>query len=168
MSEKSLRERLVGAWALTSYVERDVETGVENHPFGEHPLGFVLYTPDGYVSAQLQLSENLRATRKSSRPSPRSGGHEGRIFEAGHRRSRQIAAYYARSGNPAVAERIVVRIHEAVVQITGSPLSGRSVVQRSGVRVVLVVNYRYKIFYRVAGDTIHIIHIRHASRRPYD
>ena len=54
MSEKPLREQLIGAWTLTSYVERDIETGVENHPFGERPLGLILYTPDGYMSAQLQ------------------------------------------------------------------------------------------------------------------
>ena len=81
---------------------------------------------------------------------------------------RQIVAYYCRSGNPAVAERIAARIQEVVVQITGSPLSGRSVVQRPGIRVVLLSNYRYKIFYRVIGDTIRIVHIRHTSRRPYD
>jgi toxin ParE1/3/4 len=82
---------------------------------------------------------------------------------------RQIAAYYDRSGNPATTERIMERIQEVVAQITGSPLSGRPVVQRPGVRVVVLVNYRYKIFYRVAaGDTIRIIHIRHTSRRPYD
>ena len=81
---------------------------------------------------------------------------------------RQIAAYYARSGNPAVAERIAARVQDVVAQITGSPLSGRLVVQRPGVRVALLVNYRYKIFCRVAGDTIRIIHIRHTSRRPYD
>ncbi len=81
---------------------------------------------------------------------------------------RQIIAYYRRFGNPAVAERIASRIQEVVVQITASPLSGRSVSQRPGVRVVLVVSYRYKIFYRVTGNTIRIIHIRHTSRRPYD
>ena len=76
---------------------------------------------------------------------------------------RQIASYYGRSGNPALAERIAARIQEVVTQITGSPLSGRSVVQRPGVRVMLLVNYRYKIFYRVAGNTVRIIHIRHTS-----
>jgi plasmid stabilization system protein ParE len=81
---------------------------------------------------------------------------------------RQIIAYYDRSGNPALAKRIVARIQEVVVQITGSPLSGRSVTQRPGVRVVLLASYRYKIFYRVAKDTVRIIHIRHTSRRPYD
>ena len=79
---------------------------------------------------------------------------------------RQIAAYYTRSGNPAVAARIVARIQQVVAQIIRAPLSGRPVVQRPGVRVVLLVNYRYKIFYRVAEDTIRIIHIRHTSRRP--
>jgi len=81
---------------------------------------------------------------------------------------RNIAAYYDRFGNPAVGERIAARIQEVVIQISGSPLSGRAVVQRPGVRVVLLVNYRYKIFYRVAGNTIRIIHIRHTSRQPYD
>ena len=81
---------------------------------------------------------------------------------------RQIAAYYAHSGNPAVAVRIVARMQEVAAHITGSPLSGRPVDQRPGVGVVLLVNYRYKIFYRVAGDAIRIIHIRHTSRRPYD
>jgi hypothetical protein len=59
MREKSLREQLVGAWVLTSCVERDIETAVENHPLGDRPLGFILYTPDGYMSAQLQRRERL-------------------------------------------------------------------------------------------------------------
>jgi Lipocalin-like domain len=57
MSGKSLREQLVGAWVLTSCVEREVETGVENHPLVESPLGLILYTADGYMSAQLQRRE---------------------------------------------------------------------------------------------------------------
>jgi hypothetical protein len=57
MSETSLREQLVGAWTLSSCVERDIETGVENYPFGEHPLGLILYTPDGYMSVQLHRPE---------------------------------------------------------------------------------------------------------------
>jgi hypothetical protein len=54
-----LREQLVGAWALTSCVERDIETAVENHPVGERSLGLTLYMPDGYLSAQLQRRERL-------------------------------------------------------------------------------------------------------------
>ena len=59
MSENSLREQLVGAWALSTFVERDIETGVETHPLGARPLGLIMYTPDGYVSAQLQRRERL-------------------------------------------------------------------------------------------------------------
>jgi plasmid stabilization system protein ParE len=81
---------------------------------------------------------------------------------------RQIAAYFARSGAAAVGERIAVRVQEVVARIAELPLSGRPVVQRPGVRVVLLASYRYKIFYRVMGDTIRIVHIRHTSRRPYD
>src|SRR5260370_42289908 len=54
MGSLKLRESLIGAWELVSAVERDVETGVENNVLGERPLGFILYTPDGYMSAQLQ------------------------------------------------------------------------------------------------------------------
>jgi hypothetical protein len=57
MSKKSLREQLVGAWTLTSCVLRDITTGAEDRPFGERPLGLILYTPDGYMSAQLQRPE---------------------------------------------------------------------------------------------------------------
>jgi plasmid stabilization system protein ParE len=38
---------------------------------------------------------------------------------------RHIAAYYTRSGNPVIAERIMARVQEVVAHITRSPLSGR-------------------------------------------
>jgi plasmid stabilization system protein ParE len=81
---------------------------------------------------------------------------------------RQIAAYYTRSGNPAVGARIAARIEEVVARIAVTPLSGRPVIQRPGVRLAHLRSYRYKIFYRVIRDTIRIVHIRHTSRRPYD
>jgi len=49
----SLREELIGAWELVSCVENDVETGEVFLPMGENPVGFILYTHDGYMSAQL-------------------------------------------------------------------------------------------------------------------
>ena len=54
MGSLSLRDSLIGAWELVSAVERDVESGVETKVLGERPRGFILYTPDGYMSAQLQ------------------------------------------------------------------------------------------------------------------
>jgi plasmid stabilization system protein ParE len=35
------------------------------------------------------------------------------------------------------------------------------------VRVVLLIRYPYKIFYRILQDRIRILHIRHTSRRPW-
>ena len=48
-----LRHQLIGTWQLVSYVDRDVDSGEETHPMGDHPLGFITYTPDGFVSAHL-------------------------------------------------------------------------------------------------------------------
>lgn len=54
MSEVSLRARLIGAWELVNFVVRDIANDAEERPWGERPLGLILYTHDGYVSAQLQ------------------------------------------------------------------------------------------------------------------
>ena len=44
--------QLVGVWELVSYV--DEQDGRENrYPLGAKPEGFLIYTPDGFVSAQL-------------------------------------------------------------------------------------------------------------------
>ena len=44
--------QLIGAWTLVGYA--DEQAGKEDtHPFGFEPKGFLIYTPDGFVSAQL-------------------------------------------------------------------------------------------------------------------
>ena len=52
MSAK-LRDQLIGAWKLVSYVEKPVDGSEPFHPMSEHPMGIIMYTPDGYMSAQL-------------------------------------------------------------------------------------------------------------------
>jgi toxin ParE1/3/4 len=81
---------------------------------------------------------------------------------------RKIAAYHLRSDDPQVAAAIEQRIRATIVRIARSPDSGPPVVQRPGVRVALVLRYRYKIFYHVMGETIRIVHIRHTARRPWE
>jgi|SRR5579863_494020 lipocalin-like protein len=44
--------RLVGVWKLLSYTE-EKEGCQDTHPLGLTPTGFLIYTPDGFVSAQL-------------------------------------------------------------------------------------------------------------------
>jgi lipocalin-like protein len=50
---QGLREQLIGAWKLVSYEERPVDGSASFYPMGEKPMGLILYTPDGYMSAQL-------------------------------------------------------------------------------------------------------------------
>jgi len=49
----SLRESLLGAWTLESFVARDIESGEDRHPLGSAPRGLITYTVDGHMSAQL-------------------------------------------------------------------------------------------------------------------
>lgn len=53
METEKLRDRLIGAWKLVSYVEKPVDGSAPSHPMGEKPKGIIMYTPDGYMSAQL-------------------------------------------------------------------------------------------------------------------
>ena len=47
------RKQILGAWQLASFEARDVATGIVRHPLGAEPSGLILYTDDGYMSAQL-------------------------------------------------------------------------------------------------------------------
>ena len=53
MSEPGTRERLVGCWRLVGFSVTATEGGETDRPLGDNPLGTILYTPDGYMSAQL-------------------------------------------------------------------------------------------------------------------
>lgn len=81
MSERSL----IGTWRLVSYQTRD-DDGNISYPFGHDPAGFITYTPDGYVVAQLGKAD-------------RSGLIDGRWADAS---AEEIAAaardYYAYCG----------------------------------------------------------------------
>lgn len=47
-----ISSRLVGVWTLLSYTE-EKEGSRDTNPLGPKPVGFLIYTPDGFVSAQL-------------------------------------------------------------------------------------------------------------------
>jgi len=50
--QSSYTNRLVGVWSLVAYTDQH-ENGDETQPFGPRPQGFLIYTRDGFVSAQL-------------------------------------------------------------------------------------------------------------------
>ena len=53
----TLREAVLGAWELVSFVARDAATDEDRHPLGTAPRGLILYTADGHMSAQLAESD---------------------------------------------------------------------------------------------------------------
>jgi plasmid stabilization system protein ParE len=59
-------------------------------------------------------------------------------------------------------------IRATIARLAVFPESGQQLPKRPGVWVVPLVRYPFKIFYTVRGDTIIIIHIRHAARRPWN
>jgi hypothetical protein len=50
---RGLREQLIGAWKLVSYEEKPLDGSPSFYPMSEKPVGIILYTPDGFMSAQL-------------------------------------------------------------------------------------------------------------------
>ncbi|MFY9954064.1 type II toxin-antitoxin system RelE/ParE family toxin [Bradyrhizobium sp.] len=78
----------------------------------------------------------------------------------------RIATYYAANASPRIAQSIERRLVIVIERICRLPQAAPRVSQRSQVRVAAVVRYPFRIFDRVRGDTIDILHIRHTSRRP--
>ena len=72
---------------------------------------------------------------------------------------------YLRERSPNGAMNVAASIREAVAKLKDHPLSGYRT-DDPEVRVLFVVRYPYKIFYRVR-DAVEILHIRHTSRRAW-
>jgi hypothetical protein len=51
----ALRDQLLGAWQLETF-EQAIEDGPTSYPLGEDATGFIIYTPQGFMSAQLMRS----------------------------------------------------------------------------------------------------------------
>jgi len=49
---KTFREQIIGAWTLLEYT-RENKQGERYYPLGKDATGYLIYTPDGYMSAQL-------------------------------------------------------------------------------------------------------------------
>jgi toxin ParE1/3/4 len=67
----------------------------------------------------------------------------------------------------AVAARLETYIRATIARIAVMPGSGLRLPKRPDVRVVPLVRYPFKIFYTRDSETITILHIRHAARRPW-
>jgi toxin ParE1/3/4 len=72
---------------------------------------------------------------------------------------------YIASNFPPAYRGFEARFQAVELRIGQWPLSARRVANRSGVRIVPLTRYPYNIFYRVAADSVEILHIRHSARQ---
>jgi toxin ParE1/3/4 len=86
-----------------------------------------------------------------------------RFTRAAQRDLVEIHAYVSKD-SPTIASRFVARLIERARDLADQPFSGRKT-DEPNVRVVVAARLRYLIFYAIAGDEIHVTHIRHTSRR---
>jgi plasmid stabilization system protein ParE len=74
-----------------------------------------------------------------------------------------ILAYIA-SNYPTVYEPFLIRLRSVIARIAMWPDSAQEVAEEPGVRVVPLLRYPYKLFYRNTGEAIEIMHIHHAAQ----
>jgi len=101
----------------------------------------------------LLMQANLLQTKRSQPPLRSFDLHEAGLFAASAADIREsqltIQGMPARrSHNPSKAA------HDVIERIRRSPQSAPQMTQRSQVRVVSVVRYPFRIFYRIRGDAI--------------
>lgn len=103
---KGFAESLIGTWKLVEYsiIDRD-KNGEKYFPLGKDATGFILYTQDGYMSAQMMAS---------GRPVYASGRlHTGTVEEM----AKAAKGYMAYSGHYEVDEKTNTLIHHMEVSM---------------------------------------------------
>lgn len=73
---------------------------------------------------------------------------------------------YLNERNPQAARRVKSFIARKIADLTFAPRRTR-IVKALGVHSLWLGRYPYIVYYRVDGDVVSIIHIRHAARRPW-
>jgi toxin ParE1/3/4 len=58
------------------------------------------------------------------------------------------------------------RTQAVEARIGAWPESAPEVADRPGVRVVPLIRYPYKIFYRIENDVVEVLYVHHAARQP--
>ena len=72
---------------------------------------------------------------------------------------------YIAANFPAAYQGFASRLQAVERRIGQLPQSARPVTGRPGVRVVPLLRYPYKVFYRVTSDAVEILHVHHSARR---
>jgi hypothetical protein len=75
-----ISKSLVGTWRVTSFAYLTLETNEVSHPYGEHPIGYLQYSPGGHFVIFLSAGEIIKASPPYS-DADRAAIHKG-IFGA--------------------------------------------------------------------------------------
>jgi hypothetical protein len=100
-----LHDDVLGTWELVSYTEGDNHGGPVTYPLGPDALGLIMYTGDGYMSAQIMRPDRPAFDR------PETGGGTPEQAEAA------AAGYLAYSGPFTVDEVTGVLHHQPRVSL---------------------------------------------------
>ena len=61
------RTKLFGTWKIVSNVTEDKTTGARHHPYGEHPNGYAVFTPEGRLIVLFTTEGNAAARTDEER-----------------------------------------------------------------------------------------------------
>ncbi len=95
---KALADKLLGAWRLTNYVAEGAD-GASIHPLGADATGYIMYTPDGHVSAVC-----MRVSRPNLESTDAMGGTQAELAAA-------AAGYLSYAGSFDVDESSAIVTH---------------------------------------------------------
>jgi toxin ParE1/3/4 len=68
--------------------------------------------------------------------------------------------------DPRAAQKVKAFIKQKIADLSHSPRRAR-VIKDLGVHALWLGRYPYIVYYRVNGDVVSIVHIRHGARRPW-
>jgi plasmid stabilization system protein ParE len=74
---------------------------------------------------------------------------------------------YLDQRNPRAAREVKAFIKQRIMSLGENPKLSR-LIKELGMHAHWLGRYPYIIYYRVVGDEVRIIHIRHAARQPWD
>jgi len=75
-----------------------------------------------------------------------------------------ILAFIA-SNYPTISPAFEKRLRTVLARIGAWPESAEEVAERPGVRVVPLIRYPYKVFYRITTEAVEILYIHHSARQ---
>jgi hypothetical protein len=104
-----LRDDILGTWELVSYIAEDDHGGPITHPLGPDASGLIMYTCDGYMSAQIMRPDRPAFDRPES---------DGDTLEQA---AAAATGYLAYSGPFEVDESTGVVHHEVRVSLLPNP-----------------------------------------------